>query len=377
MAFSDNTDLRAVLDGLGQGVLLFSGDGRLVLDNLAARTILGTDMNVLKSEGWAAALMLFAQRGGDVPLDTLRAQALQDARPLRFHTHRGGEYLPCWLAAVQGTDGQLYTMLTLDTPDWRALDELLAKFTDELRDAVDSTLGHIDIILQSARTYEDGDSVPRLIERVTGFGGLVAVHMRRTTRLMTMLDRLQAIRTGAVRERARERRRKVTMADFFEDLAEDLDELHIIDPETESESIRDRVHFEVDGAVRVSAVRAMLTVVLLDVLRNAIMYSYSDAPVMVRAQHKGQQVQIDVQDQGCGIRDKERERVFTAFERARQPQVIMEFGYGLSLYLCKHEVEAMNGRMWYESTEGVGTTLSFMLPAWSEAESSESQNIAT
>ena len=45
-------------------------------------------------------------------------------------------------------------------------------------------------------------------------------------------------------------------------------------------------------------------------------------------------------DQGYGIRAKEADRVFAPFQRARQPQIIGEFGYGLSLYLAKAEVEA-------------------------------------
>jgi signal transduction histidine kinase len=77
-------------------------------------------------------------------------------------------------------------------------------------------------------------------------------------------------------------------------------------------------------------------------------------------------VQIDVIDQGYGIRAKEADRVFAPFQRARQPQIIGEFGYGLSLYLAKAEVEAMGGRIWYESEEGVGSTFSVKLPTWKE-----------
>ena len=40
-----------------------------------------------------------------------------------------------------------------------------------------------------------------------------------------------------------------------------------------------------------------------------------------------------------------------------------EFGYGLGLHLCKNEIEAMNGRIWFESEEGTGTTFSIKLPA--------------
>jgi signal transduction histidine kinase len=67
--------------------------------------------------------------------------------------------------------------------------------------------------------------------------------------------------------------------------------------------------------------------------------------------------------------------VFKPFARARQPQIISEFGYGLSLYLCKMELAAMGGQIWFSGEDGVGTTFSVMLPAWrDEAESSSSSS---
>ena len=45
---------QAMLDGLGQGVLIFDSADHLVLDNLAARTILGSDLKLIRAEGWKA-----------------------------------------------------------------------------------------------------------------------------------------------------------------------------------------------------------------------------------------------------------------------------------------------------------------------------------
>lgn len=93
------------------------------------------------------------------------------------------------------------------------------------------------------------------------------------------------------------------------------------------------------------------------------MYSTPETAIHLVAQRKLAAVQIDVIDDGIGIRESEQDRVFAPFRRARQPQVISEFGYGLSLYLCKQEVEAMNGRIWFDSVENAGTTFSIVLPA--------------
>jgi signal transduction histidine kinase len=62
------------------------------------------------------------------------------------------------------------------------------------------------------------------------------------------------------------------------------------------------------------------------------------------------------------------------FQRSRQPQVIAEFGYGISLYLVKAELEAMGGRIWYASEEGVGTAMSLKLPSWVDSGAASATN---
>lgn len=376
MALEGNTDLKTVLDGLGQGVLIFSSDGRLVLDNLAARTVLGTDVNVLRSEGWRAATVLFntKQTAPDETLDAVRARVLESARPVRFQTYRSGEFLPCWMAAVQGEGGDVYTMITLDSPDWSAMSKLMEHFRGEMRDAIDSTIGHVELVGQTLAQPSKKETVEQISRRIGGFTRLISIHMQRVGRLLEMLERLEHIRTGQVRELSKQQRKKIKLSDFFEDFAEGLDEIPLVDPETDAHDLRSRVAIDVQGKLALSAPPVYLTRVLHDILRNAIMYSMKATPIRIRAHQQGANVQIDISDEGYGIREKERERVFEPFQRARQPQIISEFGYGLSLYLCKNEVEAMNGRIWFESEEGVGTTFSLLLPAWAESAASSSSS---
>jgi signal transduction histidine kinase len=376
MALDKQLQYQAILDGLGQGVLIFDSENRLVVDNLAARAILGADLKLIRASGWAAAATVFNARTNDPEddVETARKRALESARPVRFHIYRAGEYVPCWAAAVHGESGDIFTLITIEVPDWTAMTDILTQFRAEVQNAAESSQGHINLILQSLKQIKPGESVEQLGRRIGGFVQLIATHTHRVERLMNLLHRLELIRTGKLPEVIRKERRKIVMDEFIEDFIEGLDEVQLLDPETETQDYRSRIKTTVGDGLVVFASPSRLTTILHDILRNAIMYSMKATPIIIMAQTspQNQSVQIDVIDEGYGIRAKEFERVFASFQRARQPQILGEFGYGISLYLCKHEVEAMNGKIWFESEEGVGTTFSLKLPMWRDDSSSSS-----
>ena len=75
---SGSLELQAVLDALGHGVFVFPGDGKLVQNNIMAATILGTDLNVIKSNGWSADLGTLFDTGlqpMDMRLDAVKEKA--------------------------------------------------------------------------------------------------------------------------------------------------------------------------------------------------------------------------------------------------------------------------------------------------------------
>ena len=367
-AVQENLDYRTVLDAMGQGVLLFNSEGAWMMDNLAARTILGANLMQIRSSGWVAcAMLLDARRTDDQKADVVRARALEKTAPIRFSTLINGAYIPCWIAAIYGAGGQKYTMVTLEQADWQPLAELLGTFRNEARMSITSTRGHAELIVQLANKRPEGITVVGLAQRVVGFAEIMATHMYRLQMLMELLQRLEAIRLGQLPALIREGRRKLFVAEFIEDFLEELADESLLDP-SHTEDIRDRLILDIPNELTVNAPPKYVANIIRDLLRNAILYSPVKARIIMRASAVQQTkfTQIDVIDEGYGVRAKETERVFAPFQRARQPQIIGEFGYGLSLYCAKAEVEAMGGRIWFESEEGVGSTFSFKLASGRE-----------
>ncbi|MEK9153582.1 MAG: ATP-binding protein, partial [Patescibacteria group bacterium] len=72
---------------------------------------------------------------------------------------------------------------------------------------------------------------------------------------------------------------------------------------------------------------------------------------------------LTVSDDGMGIARKEQSRIFSKFFRAQSAIQMETEGSGLGLFIAKNIIEAHGGKIWFESTEGHGTTFSFTLPA--------------
>jgi signal transduction histidine kinase len=369
-SLADALDFRAILDGLGQGVLIFDATDRLVLDNVAARGLLGANLVLIRAEGWRAAAMLLDSVREDRPsADEIRAKALRQSQPVRFHTFLSGAFTPCWATALYGKDGAIYTMITLERPDWSALTELMSTFRSEARMSITSTRGHAELIRQIANKQSKTLPAEQLGKQVVGFAGIMAVHMYRLEILMDLLQRLEDIRTGQLAQIIRNNSKRIALASFLEDFLEEVGESPLVEDPDPSVDYRERIRLDVPDDIHISTCRTYLTYIFRDLLRNSLMYSDPKTPITVRAtaSPKTRSVQVDVVDEGYGIRQKEAGRVFLPFHRARQPKIIAQFGYGLSLYLVKMEIEAMLGRIWFTSEENVGTTFSFKLPFATES----------
>jgi two-component system phosphate regulon sensor histidine kinase PhoR len=100
--------------------------------------------------------------------------------------------------------------------------------------------------------------------------------------------------------------------------------------------------------------------VILNLVHNAIKFTPPEGQITVSARTVPDAVVIAVADTGIGIPSDDVPRIFERFYKADRAR--SGGGTGLGLAIAKHTVHAHNGRIWVESTEGVGSTFSFTLP---------------
>jgi signal transduction histidine kinase len=101
--------------------------------------------------------------------------------------------------------------------------------------------------------------------------------------------------------------------------------------------------------------------VLVNLLSNAIKFSPRGGRVRVRASRGDHsEIVIAVEDSGRGIATEDIGRVFDPFWQATDTA---RLGSGMGLAICKSIVELSGGRIWAQSSVGVGTTVYFTIPA--------------
>ncbi len=360
-----NLDYDAVIEHLGAGLLIFNQRNELVLDNSAAARILGPNLEMIRTTGWQALVMLIDAHTPDRPrADELRQKSQRSATAIRFSLMLSGSYMPCWISVFPGTNQQSFTQIVIDNPDWSALQELMSTFRSEARSAINDTSGHASFIRNLMKKPPPNISAAQLGEKALGMVNLISKEMHQLQRLVDLLHRLELIRIGQLPERIQQSQRAIDLEDFLEDFSEELNEEAQINPALAAGFYHERLQIEMDDSLQVLAPKQMLRNILRDLIYNAFSYSEAPSPVTLRVfeASQGRHIEFNVIDKGCGVPSREADRVWEPFQRARQPQVMREHGYGLSLYLSKAEVETMGGRIWFESQEGIGSTFGFKLP---------------
>jgi PAS domain S-box-containing protein len=113
---------------------------------------------------------------------------------------------------------------------------------------------------------------------------------------------------------------------------------------------------------RLNGYKTELRLLFQNLVKNALKFQEkgNSPEIKISAYKRGGEWQFSVADNGIGIRDKDRESIFTIFKRMHNRN---EFeGTGIGLAHCKKIVEMHGGRIWVESTPGKGSTFMFTIP---------------
>lgn len=228
--------------------------------------------------------------------------------------------------------------------------QFLANMSHELRTPLNAILGYTELIRD--RIYGDvPDKIQEILERVQQSG----------QHLLSLINDVLDIS-------------KMEAGQFelsFEEYALDEVAVAIIDA-VESLAAEKQLRLLIDIPVKLPRGRGderRIAQVLLNLVGNAIKFT-EHGEVRVRIMASGNVFLVAVSDTGPGIAPEQRQKIFEEFQQADSSSTKQKGGTGLGLSIAKHIIEMHGGRIWVESSRGMGSTFWFTLPLCPEPKGS-------
>ena len=171
----------------------------------------------------------------------------------------------------------------------------------------------------------------------------------RMTSLLEDLDSISKIESGAMNIELE----TVDVVELSSEIAENLDR------KAKDANVQFKIRTEEEFNVLCDPNK--IGQVLSNLLVNSINYGVENGKTVVRFYDMGDNILIEVADDGIGINEDDLLRIYERFYRVDKSRSRNAGGSGLGLSIVKHIVEAHGGNLHVRSTLGTGTTFSFTL----------------
>ncbi len=223
----------------------------------------------------------------------------------------------------------------------RSRQEFSANVSHELKTPLTSISGYAEMM-------ENG--MVASMEDIRKFSG--SIH-KEALRLIALIEDI--IRLSRIEEEAKEPQslEPVELDDLCEAVLESLEPV--------AKKAEVSLHLETCPAVLLGE-DGMLSELVYNLCENAIKYNHPNGNVWLYLSQDDKEVEIRVKDDGIGIPEESRLRVFERFYRVDKSHSKQIGGTGLGLSIVKHVVEYHHGRVELDSALGVGTEIRVFLP---------------
>ncbi len=118
-----------------------------------------------------------------------------------------------------------------------------------------------------------------------------------------------------------------------------------------------------DDSLQFNLDKEMISVVIRNLLSNSIKFSPFGSQIDLSAEMDNEQLHIKVKDNGVGLSDEYKSKLFKLDEIISTAGTDGEQGTGMGLILCNDIIKKHNGSIGVESKEGKGTIFTVLLPA--------------
>ena len=320
----------------------------------SSAVVLDESDNVVKASSAAYALGLV--RGGKLAVEPMMHMARDTRRDGEIRQveldlpRRGtgrGEALAV-SARVAPLGSRLVLLLVEDLTEARRIEAVRRDFVANVSHELKTPVGALSLLSEAVMDASDDP------EAVTRFAGRMQIEATRLTSLVQELIDLSRVQND-------------DPLDDSEPVRVDVLVAEAIDRSRHTASTK-QITMQAGGTsgLHVWGNRGQLAAALGNLVENAVNYSSARTRVGIAARRVpspgGDLIEIAVTDQGIGISERDRERVFERFYRVDPARSRATGGTGLGLSIVKHVAASHGGEVTVWSSEGQGSTFTLRLP---------------
>jgi PAS domain S-box-containing protein len=343
----------AILESIGEGMLVTDGTGHVLLINVIAAELCGTSMD--KALG---------QNVGDFPLYDENDKLIPAAsRPIHIALKTGKKITQ--ELRTKTSDGNKKAISITATPVLqhskiigaiqiirdvtreKEVDRMKTEFISLASHQLRTPLSAINWFSEMLMSGDAGKLKPQQAE----FAKNIYDSSERMTDLVNSLLNISRIESGRIMVDPKPTDLHKLVDGIINDLKAKIEERK----QTVIVSVNDNLPM-------VNLDPRLIGQVYLNLLTNAIKYTPKNGEISVFISTKAGQIVSQVTDNGYGIPKEEQPKLFKKFFRATNITKVEADGTGLGMYLVKSIIESSGGKIWYKSEVDKGTTFWFSLP---------------
>ena len=335
---NERTKLDTLFLHMTDGVVAFDHTGRLIHRNPAAATMLGRTLGEDSRYD-----QLF---GSLYPMEQILALRRPDYAEAQQVV--GDRMLELYLAPFSSDQEKGGVLIVLhDVTEQHRNEERRKEFVANVSHELRTPLTNVRSYAETLRSAE-GD-IPQEMEN--SFLDIIISETDRMTHIVQDLLTLSRLDAGNTEMR---------FAPFsFRESVENVCRANAMEARRHSHSLTCTL---AEDMPEISGDRQRLEQVVTNILGNAIKYTPDGGHIAVTGGGSGRSVWVEVTDDGIGIPEKDRDRIFDRFYRVDKARSRESGGTGLGLSIAKEIVERHHGSLRLVPREGRGTTIRLVLP---------------
>ena len=220
--------------------------------------------------------------------------------------------------------------------------KLFSVITHDLKNPFGNLVGYSDLIIKNIKKEN--------WEKVEYLGKMVDKSSRNACNLLNNLFNWSLSQTN-----------RITFTPGFIDIFILIEKaVDLVENQAEIKNIS--IVKDVEPFKMIEADENIISIVLNNLLSNAIKYTRPGGEVSIKCETDEDNVVFRVKDNGVGISEPVKNRLFKIDENISSKGTDEESGTGLGLMICKELITVHNGKIWVESKEDQGSEFIFSIP---------------